>query len=329
MRRESAMIEEDEKEFKEEHIFGESDMLHGLSDHDHREIDHEHEHLDGNDRGSQVGSDAMNLYLKEIRKTPLLTFEQEQELGKRVAEGDEEARARMIEANLRLVVAIGKKYINRGLPFSDIIEEGNLGLIRAVEKFQYQRGFRFSTYATWWIRQGIERALVNQLRIIRLPVHVAENVNGYSRAVRKMTQRLGREPEARELARTMGITVQKARALSQVTRQIYSLDMLVSDEGDDTLKDMLRDVTSQSPDQAIEEQNRDSSLAEWIASLPETERRVIQMRYGLSQGKKFTLNDIGKQFGITRERVRQIENNAIQRLRRLTRDMNIAMSDVI
>jgi RNA polymerase sigma factor (sigma-70 family) len=271
----------------------------------------------------------MKLYLKEIRKTPLLTFEEEQELGKRVAEGDPEARSRMIEANLRLVVAIGKRYINRGLPFSDIIEEGNLGLIRAVEKFQYQRGFRFSTYATWWIRQAIERAIVNQLKVIRLPVHVAEDVNGYSRTVRKMTQKLGREPEAREIARTMGVKIQKVRALSQATRQIYSLDMLVSEEGDDTLKDMLKDVTTRSPEMVIDEQIRDKSVSEWISRLPETERRVIEMRYGLIQGKQYTLNDIGEQFGITRERVRQIESNAIRKLRQMTRDMDLAMSDVI
>jgi RNA polymerase sigma factor (sigma-70 family) len=227
------------------------------------------------------------------------------------------------------VVSIGKRYINRGLPFSDIIEEGNVGLIRAVEKFEYQRGFRFSTYATWWIRQAIERAIVNQLKVIRLPVHVAENVNGYTRTVRRMTQQLGREPEVREIARSMGIKIQKVRALSQATRQIYSLDMLVSDEGDDTLKDMLRDTKAQSLEKLIDEQTRGKNISKWISRLPETERRVIEMRYGLNQERQYTLNDIGRQFGITRERVRQIENNAIRKLRQVTREMNIAMSDVI
>jgi RNA polymerase primary sigma factor/RNA polymerase nonessential primary-like sigma factor len=317
-----------EREFRDATLFIGNNKYDEISDSGPREIDHE-EHEDGNGRANGLGSDVMKLYLQEIRKTSLLTFEQEQELGKRVAEGDLEARARMIEANLRLVVSIGKRYINRGLPFSDIIEEGNLGLIRAVEKFQYQRGFRFSTYATWWIRQAIERAIVNQLKVIRLPVHVAEDVNGYSRTVRKMTQKLGREPEAREIARTMGIKIQKVRALSQATRQIYSLDMLVSEEGDDTLKDMLSDVTTRSPEMVIDEQTRDKNISEWISRLPETERRVLEMRYGLGQGKQYTLNDIGKQLGITRERVRQIESNAIRKLRQLTKDRNIVMSDVI
>ncbi len=324
MRLESVMIEE--TEFTDEHSFPERDAREETAD-GAGELDQEYD--SGNDAAKKFGSDVMKLYLREIRKTPLLNFEQEQELGKRVAEGDLEARARMIEANLRLVVAIGKRYINRGLPFSDIIEEGNLGLIRAVEKFEYQRGFRFSTYATWWIRQAIERSIVNQLRIIRLPVHVAENVNGYSRAVRQMTQRLGREPEAKEIARKMGVKVQKVRALSQATRQIYSLDMLVSEEGDDTLKDMLKDTHAMSADRMVDEQARGKNISEWISRLPETERRVIEMRYGLRQGKQYTLNDIGRQFGITRERVRQIESNALRKLRQLTKEMNIVMSDVI
>jgi len=327
MRLESVMIEQDE--FTDEHTFTGSDVHGDTLESDTAELNREQDDDAAIGKATRFGSDVMKLYLKEIRKTPLLNFEKEQELGKRVAEGDLEARARMIEANLRLVVAIGKRYINRGLPFSDIIEEGNLGLIRAVEKFEYQRGFRFSTYATWWIRQAIERAIVNQLRIIRLPVHVAENVNGYSRAVRQMTQRLGREPEAKEIARNMGIKVQKVRALSQATRQIYSLDMLVSEEGDDTLKDMLRDTHAPSAERLVDEQTRNRNISEWISQLPETERRVIEMRYGLRQGRQYTLNDIGKQFGITRERVRQIEGNALRKLRQLTKEMNVAMYDVI
>jgi len=163
------------------------------------------------DSASGRGLDAIKYYLKEIRKTPLLTFEQEQELAKRIAQGDQIARANMIEANLRLVVAIGKKYINRGLQFSDIIEEGNLGLIRAVEKFQYERGFKFSTYASWWIKQSIERAIVNQTRTIRLPVHIAEIVNSYMRAMRQLTQSLGRDPQIEEIAKKMKVTIEKVR----------------------------------------------------------------------------------------------------------------------
>ncbi len=170
---------------------------------------------------------------------------------------------------------------------------------------------------------------MNQIRVIRLPLHVAEDVNGYSRTVRKMTQKLGREPDVREIARTMGINIQKVRTLSQATRQIYSLDMLVTEEGDETLKDLLKDTHAMSAERMVDEQARGKNIAEWISLLPETERRVIEMRYGLHQGKQFTLNDIGKQFGITKERVRQIQGNAIRKLRQLTKDMNIALSDMI
>lgn len=275
------------------------------------------------------GLDVVKFYFKEIRKMPLLNFEQEQELGKRIAKGDDEARARMIESNLRLVVAIGKKYINRGLPFSNVLEEGNIGLIRAVEKFDYKRGFKFSTYASWWIRQSIERAIANQVRIIRLPVHVAEIANAHTRAVRKLTQELGREPAAEEVAKKMKITVERVRVLSQMSRDTYSLDTLISDEGDDTLKDVLRDDHMPSPAAAINEQGRRKYLNECIAELPDTERNVLRMRYGLSTDLPRTLESIGKQFGITRERVRQIEKQAIGKLRSLTKSRNMELVDML
>lgn len=280
-------------------------------------------------RGPGPSPDTIKLYLKEIRKTTLLTFEREQELAKRVAKGDAEARAAMIEANLRLVVSMGKKYINRGLPFSDIIEEGNVGLIRAVEKFEYQRGFRFSTYASWWIRQAIERALVNQMRIIRLPVHVAERANAYNRVVRGLTQKLGHEPSADEIAREMRTSIQRVRALSQLRRDTYSLDTLVSDEGDDTLKDVLNDDTAPLPDRPYDDVSRSKYLHAMISQLPPTERSVIEMRYGLDSDDPQTLDNIGKRFGITRERVRQIENRAIQRLKLFMKAHNIELDDVL
>jgi RNA polymerase primary sigma factor/RNA polymerase nonessential primary-like sigma factor len=273
--------------------------------------------------------DTIKIYLKEIRKTPLLTFEQEQELGKRIAEGDQEARRQMIEANLRLVVSIGKKYIHRGLPFADIIAEGNLGLIRAVEKFQYQKGFRVSTYASWWIRQAIERAIVNQIRIIRLPVHVAELVTSYARTVRGLTQELGREPSIEEIEGKMKVGIHKVRMLSQVTRDTYSLDMLVNNEGDDTIKDVLNDDNAPSPSQSFDEARRNTYLNGWIAQLSDVERQVVEMRYGLNSGDTRTLSSIGKQFGITRERIRQIENQAIRKLRSLTQAADIELSDLI
>ena len=280
-------------------------------------------HNETTEGGAQRGLDAIKYYLKEIRKTPLLTFEQEQELAKRIEKGDQEARARMIEANLRLVVAIGKKYINRGLQFSDIIEEGNLGLIRAVEKFQYERGFKFSTYASWWIKQSIERAIVNQTRTIRLPVHIAEIVNSYLRTVRQLTQSLGREPQIEEIAKKMKVTVDKVRSVSQVVRETYSLDMLIGDQEEDTLKDILQDTNAVSPSSFSDEIRRKEFIDEWLQQLSISERRVIEMRFGLLDGEPRTLDAIGREFGITRERVRQIETQALNKLRAITKRKKI------
>jgi RNA polymerase sigma factor RpoS len=278
---------------------------------------------------SQKGLDAIKYYLKEIRKTPLLTFEQEQELAKRIEKGDGDARAKMIEANLRLVVAIGKKYINRGLQFSDIIEEGNLGLIRAVEKFQYERGFKFSTYASWWIKQSIERAIVNQTRTIRLPVHIAEIVNSYMRAVRQLTQSLGREPQIEEIAKKMRVTVDKVRSISQVVRETYSLDMLIGDQEEDTLKDILQDNNALSPASFSDDIRRREHIEEWLQQLSVSERKVIELRFGLNDGEPKTLDSIGKEFGITRERVRQIETQALNKLRAITKRKKIDLEGML
>ena len=278
---------------------------------------------------AQSGLDAIKYYLKEIRKTPLLTFEQEQALAKRVAQGDPEARARMIEANLRLVVAIGKKYINRGLQFSDIIEEGNLGLIRAVEKFQYERGFKFSTYASWWIKQAIERAIVNQTRTIRLPVHIAEIVNSYMRVSRQLTQSLGREPAIEEIAKRMKVSVEKVRSISQVVRETYSLDMLIGDQEEDTLKDILQDTNALSPSSFSDEIRRREHIDDWLRQLSISEQKIIKMRFGLSDGESRTLDTIGKAFGITRERVRQIETQALKKLRAITDKKNIQLAEML
>jgi len=277
----------------------------------------------------QKGLDAIKYYLKEIRKTPLLTFDQEQELAKRIEQGDQDARAKMIEANLRLVVAIGKKYINRGLQFSDIIEEGNLGLIRAVEKFQYKRGFKFSTYASWWIKQSIERAIVNQTRTIRLPVHIAEIVNAYLRTIRQLTQSLGREPSVEEIAKKMKVTVDKVRSVSQVVRETYSLDMLIGDQEEDTLKDILQDTNAVSPASFSDEIRRREHIDDWLQQLSVSERKVIEMRFGLIDGETRTLDAIGKEFGITRERVRQIETQALNKLRVITRKKKIDLEGML
>jgi RNA polymerase sigma factor RpoS len=288
------------------------------------------EHGGDNESGSsQKGLDAIKYYLKEIRRTPLLTFEQEQELAKKIAQGDQIARAGMIEANLRLVVAIGKKYINRGLPFSDIIEEGNLGLIRAVEKFQYQRGFKFSTYASWWIKQSIERAIVNQTRTIRLPVHIAEIVNSYMRATRQLTQKLGRDPSLEEVAKKMKVTIDKVRSISQVVRETYSLDMLIGDQEEDTLKDILQDTNAISPASVSEDIRRREHIDEWLKQLSVSEKKVVEMRFGLVDGDPMTLDSIGKEFGITRERVRQIETQALNKLRAITKRKKIDLEGML
>lgn len=278
---------------------------------------------------AQKGLDAIKYYLKEIRKTPLLTFEQEQELARKIEKGDQNARAHMIEANLRFVVAIGKKYINRGLQFSDIIEEGNLGLIRAVEKFQYQRGFKFSTYASWWIRQSIERAIVNQTRTIRLPVHIAEIVNSYMRSVRQLTQRLGRDPQVEEIAEKMKVSVDKVRSISQVVRETYSLDMLIGDQEEDTLKDILQDANALSPASASEDIRRREYIDDWLQQLSVIERKIIELRFGMSDGEPKTLDSIGKEFGLTRERVRQIETQALNKLRVITKRKKIGLEEML
>jgi len=301
----------------------------GNEDEDEAEPEDSDDAGDEEPKGISSEPDLIKMYLKDIRATPLLSFADEQELGKRVARGDAEARQKMIEANLRLVVSIAKRYVNRGMSFGDLLEEGNLGLIRAVEKFQYQRGFRFSTYASWWIRQAITRAMANQLRLVRLPVHVSEDVAGYARTIRQLTQTLHRTPTVEEIAKKMHRSIQRVRVLSQVSRSVDSLDMKISADNDDTLQEMLSDDTAPTPETPLEDENMKQSIREWIAKLPDTERKVIELRYGFNRDERFTLNHIGKQFGLTRERVRQIESQAIQRLRHLTKVMNIEMSDVL
>lgn len=276
-----------------------------------------------------LNSDGIALYFKEMRKTPLLTFEQEQALARKVAGDDPEARARMIEANLRLVVSIGKRYIGRGLPFSDLIEEGNLGLIRAVEKFDYKRGLRFSTYASWWIKQAMERAITNQVRIIRLPVHVSEEVYRYTRTEKQLKQRLRRDPYPEEIAKAMHLSIEKVRMYAQVTRETQSLDVIVMDDGDETLKDYIADEHTPSPDHDSDIRGRRKQIAEWISELSGAERRVVELRYGLDDNPPWTLNSIGKRLGITRERVRQIEKQALDRIRKHIRTQGMSLSDVL
>jgi len=266
--------------------------------------------------GSQ-GLDVIKSYLKEIRKYPLLSHAEECELTRRLRKGDEEARENMISSNLRLVVAMGKRYINRGLPFADLIEEGNIGLMRAVEKFDPERGFRFSTYASWWIKQSMERAIANQSSIIRLPIHVGDNVKHYARSVRKLTQKLQRDPLPREIAKDMGMRVEKVRGLSLVARETLSLDTQISPVDSVTFRDILEDKDSQMPIRKWEEEDTLQEMKKWISSLSENEQKVIELRYGLDGEEPRTLERIGRYLGLTRERVRQIENAALRKMKQM------------
>jgi RNA polymerase primary sigma factor/RNA polymerase nonessential primary-like sigma factor len=275
------------------------------------------------------GLDAVKSYLKDIRKSTLLNFEQEQELGKRIVEGDFKAREQMIESNLRLVVSIGKRYMNRGLPFSDIVEEGNIGLIKAVEKFNYARGFRFSTYASWWIRQFIERAIINQAKIIRLPVHVVERLNRYLNELEQLVQEMGREPKIHEIAERLKMSEREVIDLKQLIRTTYSLDSPISDRTGTFLRDVIEDPVGISPATTAEGVRRRESLMEWIQELPEKEKKVIILRFGLDGGEAHTLEEIGQTMGLTRERVRQIETAALVKLRTTIEKKTMKQDDLL
>ena len=275
------------------------------------------------------GLDAVKSYLRDIRHSTLLTFEQEQELGKRMSAGDFSAREQMIESNLRLVVSIGKRYMNRGLPFADIVEEGNLGLIKAVEKFDYARGFRFSTYASWWIRQFIERAIINQAKLIRLPVHVVERLNRYLSEVEQLVQELGREPRADETADRMRIPEQDIINLKLLIRTTYSLDSPISEGTDTFLRDVIEDPMAVSPATNAEGVQRREEIMTWMQDLQEKEKTVIVLRFGLGGDEAQTLEEIGRDLGLTRERVRQIETAALLKLRAIIDKKTLTQEDLL
>jgi RNA polymerase primary sigma factor/RNA polymerase nonessential primary-like sigma factor len=284
---------------------------------------------DEKSRGRSEGLDTLKSYLREIRRSTLLTFKQEQQLGKRVMAGDEQARQQMIESNLRLVISIGKRYIHRGFPFSDIVEEGNLGLIKAVEKFNYKRGFRFSTYASWWIRQYIERAIINQGKLVRLPVHVVERLNRYLNKVEALVQELGREPVAEEIARKMKTTEEEVLDLKQIVRTTCSLDSPINDRADTFLRDVIEDPMCASPADTAEGVMRRAEMMTWVKELPEKEQTVIVSRFGLDGSEARTLEEIGRDMGLTRERVRQIEMTALSRLRHTIERKTLTQSDLL
>ncbi len=261
--------------------------------------------------------DAVQLYLKEIGKTPLLTKDEEREIAKRAEAGDEEARQRLIKANLRLVVSIAKRYVNRtpNLSILDLIQEGNIGLSKAVEKFDYRKGFKFSTYATWWIRQAVTRALADQSRTIRIPVHMVETISKYAQTRRQLIQELGRDPLAEEIAAEMGIDVEKVEHIQKISQEVLSIEQPVGDEEDSVLADFIKDEQNITPDQAVTRALLKDLIHEILVDLSDREQKILNMRFGLEDGMQHTLEEVGKVFGVTRERIRQIEAKALEKIR--------------
>jgi RNA polymerase primary sigma factor len=261
--------------------------------------------------------DSLRLYLRSIGRVPLLSAEEEVALAKRIERGDVAAKQHMVEANLRLVVSIAKGYVGRGLTLLDLIQEGSLGLIRAVEKFDHRRGYKFSTYATWWIRQAVTRSLADKGRTIRIPVHMVERLNKLIHAERRLIQQLGREPNPTELADELECTVREVRDVMRITQQPISLEKPVGEEDDSSLADFVEDATAESPFEIASEALRRENVTRVLACLPRREREVIEMRYGIVGGRSRTLEEVGRAFNITRERVRQIENRTLKKLQTL------------
>lgn len=271
------------------------------------------------DNVDAFADDSVRLYLREIGKIPLLSTEEEQELAKKIVEGDKKAKDKMVEANMRLVVSIAKRYSGRGLDFLDLIQEGNTGLLRAVEKFDPEKGFKFSTYATWWIRQAITRAIADQARTIRIPVHMVETINKVLRTTRKLTTELNREPTNEEIAKELDMEVEKVEYVMRIKQDIASLDASVGRDGDDedsVLGDFVEDEERVSPEDSAAMQILKEQLASIIASLSDREQKIIKMRFGIGGERPHTLEEVGAEFSVTRERIRQIEAKALSKLRK-------------
>ena len=267
--------------------------------------------------------DPVRMYLKEIGKVPLLSAEEEVELAKRMADGDEEAKKRLAEANLRLVVSIAKRYVGRGMLFLDLIQEGNLGLIKAVEKFDYTKGYKFSTYATWWIRQAITRAIADQARTIRIPVHMVETINKLIRTSRHLLQKNGREPTPEEIAEEMEIPVEKVMEIQKIAQDPVSLETPIGEEDDSHLGDFIQDDDSPAPQDSAAYTMLKEQLNDVMGTLTSREAKVLRLRFGLEDGKARTLEEVGKEFNVTRERIRQIEAKALRKLRHPSRSKKL------
>jgi RNA polymerase primary sigma factor len=273
---------------------------------------------------SDIGlDDPVKMYLKDIGRVPLLSAEEEVELAKRMQENDIAARKRLSEANLRLVVSIAKRYVGRGMLFLDLIQEGNLGLMKAVEKFDYQKGFKFSTYATWWIRQSITRAIADQARTIRIPVHMVETINKLTRVQRVLLQELGREPTPEEIAEKMGVTEERVREIQKIAQDPVSLETPIGEEEDSHLGDFIEDEKTVTPSDSVAFSMLKEQLLSVLDTLTPREEKVLRLRYGIDDGKPRTLEEVGKEFNVTRERIRQIEAKALRKLRHPSRSKKL------
>ena len=294
--------------------FGDTNKMYNQSDDDD----------DMNQLGSNVKiNDPVKMYLKEIGRVDLLTHEQEIELAKRILEGDEQAKKELAAANLRLVVSIAKRYVGRGMLFLDLIQEGNMGLIKAVEKFDYTKGFKFSTYATWWIRQAITRAIADQARTIRIPVHMVETINKLIRVSRQLLQELGREPLPEEIAKEMDTSVDRVREIMKIAQEPVSLETPIGEEEDSHLGDFIEDHDAPAPADAASFTLLREQLEEVLETLTIREKRVLELRFGLEDGRSRTLEEVGQHFGVTRERIRQIEAKALRKLRHPSRSKKL------
>jgi RNA polymerase primary sigma factor len=290
------------------------------------ELDKEEEEFDLNDLSVPPGvkiNDPVRMYLKEIGRVDLLSADEEIELAKRIEDGDEEAKRRLAEANLRLVVSIAKRYVGRGMLFLDLIQEGNMGLIKAVEKFDYDKGFKFSTYATWWIRQAITRAIADQARTIRIPVHMVETINKLIRVQRQLLQDLGREPSPEEIGAEMELTPEKVREILKIAQEPVSLETPIGEEDDSHLGDFIEDQDALAPSEAAAYELLKEQLEDVLDTLTDREENVLRLRFGLDDGRTRTLEEVGKVFGVTRERIRQIEAKALRKLRHPSRSKRL------
>ncbi|MBB6733804.1 RNA polymerase sigma factor RpoD [Cohnella zeiphila] len=267
--------------------------------------------------------DPVRMYLKEIGRVPLLSADEEIDLAQRIEAGDEQAKRRLAEANLRLVVSIARRYVGRGMLFLDLIQEGNMGLIRAVEKFDYRKGFKFSTYATWWIRQAITRSIADHSRTIRIPVHMVETINKLVRISRQLLQDLGREPTPEEIAQKMELTVEKVLEIQKISQEPISLEMPIGEENDSKLGEFIEDQEAPAPADAAAYELLKEQLADVLDTLTEREESVLRLRFGLDDGRSRTLEEVGQEFGVTRERIRQIEAKALRKLRHPSRSKRL------